>query len=57
MEKNSYTAVNSEKIIFMKCEGEHCIIHGLSLDNMMHTTTSNKLKDEFLRKYSKDFNI
>ena len=43
----------------MKREGEHFIIHGLFkfVDDMMHTTTSTKLKDEFLRKYSKDFNI
>ena len=57
MEKNGYPAVNSEKTIFMKREGEHFIIHGLFVDDMMHTTTSTKLKDEFLRKYSKDFNI
>ena len=35
----------------------HFITHGLFVDDMMHTTTSTKLKDEFLRKYSKDFNI
>ncbi len=57
MEKNCYPAVNSEKTIFMKCEGEHFIIHSLFVDDMMHTTTSTKLKDQFLRKYSKDFNI
>ncbi len=57
MEKNGYPAVNSEKTVFMKREGEHLIIHGLFVDDMMHTTTSTKLKDEFLRKYSKDFNI
>ena len=41
----------------MKRVDEHFIIHGLFVDDMMHTTTSTKLKDEFLRKYSKDFNI
>jgi hypothetical protein len=38
----------------MEREGEHFIIHWLSVEDMMHTTTSTKLKDEFLRKYSKD---
>ena len=40
MEKNSYPAVNSEKTIFMKREGEHFIILCLFVDDMMHTTTS-----------------
>ncbi len=57
MEKNSYPAGNSEKIIFMKREGEHFVIHRLFVDYMMHTTTSTKLKDEFQRKYSKNCNI
>jgi hypothetical protein len=54
MEKNSSPAVNSEEPIFMKSEA---IIHCLFGDDMMHTRTSTKLKDEFLRKYSKDLNI
>ncbi len=49
-----YPAVNSEKAIYMKREGDHFIFHGLFVDYMMHTTTSTKLKDNFLRKYSKD---
>jgi hypothetical protein len=57
MEKNGYPTVNSEKTIFMKREGEHFIIHSLFVYDLMYTTTSTKLKDEFLRKYSKDFNI
>ncbi len=57
MEKNGCPAVNSEKTVFIKREGEHFIIHCLFVEDMIHTTTSNKLKDEFLRKYSKDFNI
>ncbi len=56
-EKKGYPAIKSEKTIIMKREGEHFIIHGLFVDDMMHTTASTKLKDEFLRKYSKDFNI
>ena len=50
-------AVNSKKTIFMKREGGHFIFHCLFLDDMMHTTTSTKFKDEFLTKYSKDFKI
>ena len=57
MERIGYPAVNSEKTIFMKPVGEHFIINCLFVDDMMHTTTSTKLKDEFLRKYSKDLNI
>ncbi len=41
----------------MKREGEHFIIHGLFVEDMMHTRTSTTLKDEFLSKYSKDFNV
>ncbi len=41
----------------MMCRGEHFIIYGLFVDDVMHTTTSTKLRDEFLRKYSNDFNI
>ena len=59
MEANGYFAVNSEKTIFMKREGKHFIqvIHGLFVDDMMHIATNNKLKNEFMEKYSKDFNI
>ncbi len=41
----------------MKRKGKHLISHCLFVDDMMHTANSTKLKDEFLRKYSKDFNI
>ena len=57
MEKNGYPAVNSEKTVFMKRVAEHFIIHGLFVDDIMHTTTITKLKGEFLRKYSKDLSI
>jgi hypothetical protein len=50
-------AVNSEKTIFMKREGKHFIIHGPFVDDMMHIATNNKLKNEFMEKYSRDFNI
>ncbi len=57
MEANGYFAVNSEKTIFMKREGKQFIIHGLFVDDRMHIATNNKLKNEFLEKYSRDFNI
>jgi hypothetical protein len=56
MEKNGYPAVNSEKTIFMRREGGDLILHGLFVDEMMHTSTSARLKEEFMKKYSKDFN-
>ncbi len=55
MEKNCYPAVNSEKMILMKWDGDDFIIHGLFLDGMMHIPTCDKLKQEFLAKHSKDF--
>ena len=57
MEKNGYLAVNSEKTIFMKWDGDNFIIHGLFVDDMMHISTCDKLKQEFMAKYSKDFDI
>ncbi len=57
MEKNGYPAVSSQKAIFMKWDGDNFIIHGLFVDDMMHIPTCDKLKQEFLAKYSKDFNI
>jgi hypothetical protein len=57
MEKNGYPAVNSEKTIFMRREGKDFILHGLFVDDMMHTSTNARLKEEFMKKYSKDFNI
>ena len=53
-----YLAVNSEKTIFMKWDGDDfIIIHGLFVDDMMHIPTCDKLKQEFMAKYSKDFDI
>ncbi len=59
MEVNGYLEVNSEEAIFMKREGKHFIIqgHGLFVDNMMHIATNSKLKNEFMGKCSRDFNI
>jgi hypothetical protein len=43
----------------MKHEGKQFIIHGLFVDDMMHRdiATNNKLKNEFMEKYSNDFSI
>jgi hypothetical protein len=57
MEQNGYPAVNSEKTIFMKRQGSDFIIHGLFVDDMMHVPTCDKLRDEFLTLYQKDFEI
>ena len=57
MEKNGYPAVNSEKTIFMKRNGDDFIIHSLFVDDMMHVPTCERLKQEFLEKYTKDFEI
>ncbi len=57
MEANGYLMVNREKTIFMKHDGKHIITHGLFVDDMMHIATNNKLKNEFMEKYSRDFNI
>ena len=57
MERNGYPAINSEKTIFMKRKGSDFIIHGLFVDDMMHVPTCDELKDEFMEKYKKDFDI
>jgi hypothetical protein len=57
MEKNRYPAVNSEKTIFMHCVGNNYILHCLFVDDMMQISTSTKLKEELMIKYSKDFKI
>jgi hypothetical protein len=57
MEQNGYPADNSEKTIFMKRQDSDFIIHGLFVDCMMHVPTRDKLRDEFLQLYQKDFEI
>jgi hypothetical protein len=57
MEKNGYPAVNSEKTIFMKCQGDDFIIHCLFVDDMMYIPTYDARKQEFMEKYTKDFDI
>jgi hypothetical protein len=57
MINNGYLAVNSEKTIFKKTKGSEYIIHGLFVDDMMHISSCDELKKEFMDKYSKDFEI
>ena len=40
MTSKGYAAVNNEETIFMKWEGKDFIIHGLFVDDMQHTSTS-----------------
>jgi hypothetical protein len=54
---NGYSVVNSENNIFKKTKGTNYIIHGLFVDDMMHISSSNELKQEFMAKYSMDFQI
>jgi hypothetical protein len=58
MEDNGYPAVNSEKTIFMKRTGDNdFIIHGLFVDDIKSVPTKKALLDEFIAKYSKEFEI
>ena len=42
---------------FMKWVGKDFIIHGLFVDDMEHTSTSQILMDELMKDYSHDFEI
>jgi hypothetical protein len=56
MINKGFSAVNSEKIIFIKTNGSGYIISGLFVDNMMHISSCYELKNEFMEfmeKYSK----
>jgi hypothetical protein len=57
MEGHGYTAVNSEKTIFMKHENGDWIMHGLLVDGMVHASTSEKLTQDFIAEYKGDFQI
>ena len=50
-------AVNSEKTLFKKTKGSDYIIHGLFVDDMMHISSCDELRAEFMKKYSSDFEI
>ena len=55
MEEHEYHAINNEKTMFMKWEGSNYIMHGLFVDDMMHTSTSQKMLDKFFKLYAKSF--
>ncbi len=57
MDENGYPEVNSEKTIFMKRQGDDFITHSLFVDYMMHIPTCDALKQDFMEKYTKDFDI
>jgi hypothetical protein len=51
------STINRVKTIFMQREGHDFILHGLFVDDAKHTSTGPRLKEECMKKYSKDFNI
>jgi hypothetical protein len=58
MAKQGYAAVKKrEETIFMKWVGKDFIVHGLFVNDMQHTSTSQDLMDEFMHAYSRDFEI
>jgi hypothetical protein len=57
MEQNTDPEVDSEKINFMKRQGSDFIMHGLFVDDMVHVPTCEKLRNEFLALFQKDFEI
>ena len=57
MESHGYPAINSEKTMFMKWEGDDFILHGLFVDDMSTIPTSDHLKEEFMALYSADFDV
>ncbi len=57
MESHGYPAINSEKTMFMKWDGDDFILHGLFVDDMSIIPTSDHLKEEFMALYSADFDF
>jgi hypothetical protein len=55
MEKHEHHAVNNEKTIFMNWDGPDYTMHGLFVDDMIHTTTSQNIMDRFFELYAKSF--
>ena len=43
--------------IFMKHVGDEWIMHGLCVDDMFHTATSDELRNQFISEYREDFDI
>jgi hypothetical protein len=55
MEEHQYFQVNSEKIIFIKSDGDDFILHGKFVDDFASIPTSKTLKLEFEELYAADF--
>jgi hypothetical protein len=51
--RNNYLPVNSEKTIFKKTNDY--IIHGPFVDDVMHISSCDELREEFTQKYSKNY--
>ena len=43
--------------MFMKWQGTDWIMHGVFVDDMMHTSTSTKMLKNFFALYAKDFSF
>ena len=56
VEENGYHAVDNEKTMFMKWKGFNYIMHGLFVDDMMHTSTSEKMMAKFFNCTAKHSN-
>ena len=50
-------AVNNENTMFMRWDGDDFILHGTFVDDFATIPTSDKLKEEFKRLYSADFEV
>ena len=57
MEHNEYSEVNSDMTILMKRDGKDFIMHVIFFDDVKHVPTAKYLLNEFLEKYSPDFEI
>ena len=57
MISHEYEAINSEKTIFIKRDGDDFIIHAIFVDDLKSITANKRLMDEFLELYGKDFDI
>ncbi len=50
-------AVNNEKTMFMKSDGDDFFLPGTFVDDFTTIPTSDKLKEDFERLYSADFEV
>ena len=57
MEDQGYSPVNSEMTMFMKRIGDDWIMHGLYEDDMIHASTREEMKRQFIREHTRDFDI